>query len=69
VYTEGSAPGPIPWSAIALYAEKRGLEPDVSQAFEMILYEMDGAFIKWYLRRKKASTPKAPKPTLKKGKR
>jgi len=40
--------GPIPYDSIRNYARDKGLEEDVADAFEMIISEMDGTFLKWH---------------------
>lgn len=64
-----SGPGPIPWTATVDYADRRGLEPDLSLAFEFIIAEMDKAYRKWFNKKQKALTPKAKKPITKRGRR
>lgn len=57
----GNAPGPIPWSSIVQYADRRGLDPDVSIAFEHIIRAIDDTYIKWACNKIKKETPKGKK--------
>ncbi len=43
----GTAIGPIPWSKIVLYGEKRKLDDAMMGVFEHVLREMDEAYLKW----------------------
>jgi hypothetical protein len=43
----GTAIGPIPWSKIVLYGEKKGLDYTMCSVFEHVLREMDEAYLKW----------------------
>ncbi len=43
----GFAIGPIAWRDIILYADRAGLDPDVTEAFVVIIREMDGAYLEW----------------------
>lgn len=38
--------GPVPWSKIVEYADRYGLDPDVSEAFVDIIRTMDVAYMK-----------------------
>jgi len=58
---KGDIPGPIPWTAIVEYADRRGLYNETSLLLEMIIREMDNAYIKWYTRKQKALVPKGKK--------
>lgn len=51
-----------------MYADRRGLDDEVSQAFEFIMREIDGAYLQWYSKKQKAMTPKAKKPSMKNAK-
>ena len=57
---DGATPGQIPWDKIVLYADRHGLEPDVSKLFEHVLSDMDSAYLEWYAKRQKALISKAP---------
>lgn len=39
--------GPIPWSAVALYADKKELDPDVADLLWSVIRKMDQAERKW----------------------
>jgi hypothetical protein len=41
-------PGPIPWTAIVEYADRAGLESDVSQGFIRIIRAMDLVYLEWF---------------------
>lgn len=43
----GTAIGPIPWSKIVLYGEKKKLDDTMSRVFEHVIREMDEAYLKW----------------------
>lgn len=39
--------GAIPWTAVALYADKKGLEPDVADLLWSVIRHMDGTERDW----------------------
>lgn len=39
--------GPIPWRDIILYADRKGLEPDVHELFVTVIRAMDDAWLNW----------------------
>jgi hypothetical protein len=43
------ADGPIPWTAVTLYADKTGLEPDVGELLWSVVRRMDHAERKWMM--------------------
>lgn len=43
----GNSIGPIPWSKIALYGEKKKLDYAMSGVFEYVIHAMDRAYLKW----------------------
>lgn len=43
----GTAIGPIPWSKIVLYGEKKKLDDAMMGVFEHVLREMDECYLKW----------------------
>lgn len=57
----GDSPGPIPWTCVTQYADRRELDWDISLYFERVIRTMDNAYLKWYSKMAKARQPKAPK--------
>lgn len=60
----GMGYGPIPWTAIVMFAEAAELEPDFQPVFESVIREMDAAYLTWQARAqeeresaRRASTP------------
>jgi hypothetical protein len=43
----GHAIGPIPWSKIIFYGERRNLDDAMMEVFEFIVRELDEAYLKW----------------------
>lgn len=43
----GMGLGPIPWSAILLYAERKNLDPGIHEAFVHVIRAMDSAYLDW----------------------
>lgn len=43
----GYALGPIPWTAIRQYAVNAGLDAEMAQVFEAVIFEMDLAHAEW----------------------
>lgn len=41
--------GAIPWTAVALYADRKGLEPDVAELLWSVIRQMDVAEREWVL--------------------
>lgn len=39
--------GPIPWTASALYADKKGLQPDVADVLWSVIRQMDLVERRW----------------------
>ena len=39
--------GPIPWTAVMAYADRKGLEPDIAEALWIVISKMDYAERKW----------------------
>lgn len=55
----GMAAGPIPWDKIVQYADRVGLEPDVSMSFVRIVRRMDDTYLEeWVVPEMKAKTAK-----------
>jgi hypothetical protein len=52
-------PGQIPWDKKVEYADRSGLDAEVSRAFVHILREMDTAYLKWAGAKIRAARPKA----------
>lgn len=52
---EGGLPGPIPWTAIVQYADRQGVEEEVTAALEKVMRSLDSAYLRWY-------ASKLPKP-------
>ena len=53
-----AAPGPIPWDKIVQYADRRGLDLEMGQAFEHIMRIIDSKYTEWYIKKLKAKSPK-----------
>jgi hypothetical protein len=49
----GHAIGPIPWSKIIDYGERRNLDDTMMDVFEHVLRELDEAYLKWQRDRQK----------------
>ena len=64
-FYELSCGDPIRWVDRIMYAERKGLDPDVADAFSHIISGLDSAYIKWKTEKEKALN----KNTVKKGKR
>jgi len=43
----GMSIGPIPWSSVILYIDKKGLDPELHEVFEATIFAMDDAYIEW----------------------
>lgn len=43
----GHAIGPIPWSKIIFYGERRNLDDAMMDVFEHVLRELDETYLKW----------------------
>lgn len=43
--TSGMSIGPIPWTAMVLYADRQRLDWDVTEAFIDIIRQMDNSFV------------------------
>ena len=43
----GKVIGPIPWSKIVLYGERRKLDDPMMRVFELVLREMDEEYLKY----------------------
>lgn len=39
--------GPIPWTTIMDYAERRGFEGELAEAFVCVIEAMDGGYLAW----------------------
>lgn len=39
--------GPIAWRDMIMYADRAGLAPDVTEAFVVIIKEMDSGWLEW----------------------
>lgn len=44
-----SADGPIPWDKVALYAERKGLQPDTADLLWEVIRRMDVTERRWFL--------------------
>lgn len=56
----GMGLGPIPWDKILMYAKFNGLDEDVTEAFIVIIRELDIAFIE-QVNKEKSKDTKPPK--------
>ena len=39
--------GPIPWTAIQVYAERTGLDEENTKALHLIIRQLDGDYLAW----------------------
>lgn len=44
----GMGLGPIPWSVTQLYAERKQLDPQMTEAFVTVIRTMDAAYLDWH---------------------
>lgn len=44
----GNGVGPIPWSKIIFYGERKGLTYDMIEVFDYVIRAMDRAFLQWH---------------------
>ena len=54
----GDLLGPIPWLAIAAYADRKHLDSTTSEMFESIMRSLDEEYIKWQQEARGAKTVK-----------
>ena len=55
-YFDLSIGEPIPWIDRMRYADRKGLDPDVAEAFSHIIRELDSVYLTWKAAKEKALT-------------
>lgn len=55
--TERTELNPIPWSKIQMYADRQGLDRDMTDMFEYIISVMDKEYIAWQSEKIKPKKP------------